>query len=111
MDTVSKSDVELGHAESIPLPEANYGREVQAMEAVLSQLRGLIGNLEGLLFNMRLYSHKPPAPKPESAVVMDDGDFIEVQPTRLIRGYGVCKPKELDVHPTAEKSKTATPSS
>lgn len=106
----------LGHAESteLQLPEADYGAEVKAMVAVLAQFRSLIGNLEGLLFNLQVYSHRAPdLPKPDKLIVMDKGDFVEHQPHRLVKGFGICNPKEIpaDVHTTANEQETTTPGS
>lgn len=99
-------------ANELQLPEADYGAEVRAMVAVLAQLRSLIGNLEGLLFSMQVHSHRiPDRPKTDPIVTMDKGDFIETQPTRLVKGFGICKPKETHVHTPADKQETATPSS
>lgn len=105
----------LGHEDPkhLQLPEADYGAEVRAMMAVLAQFRNLIGNLEGLLFNLQVYSHRlPDRPKPDPIVSMDDGDFIETQPQRLVKGFGICYGKEKpDVHAATEGQEATTPSS
>ncbi len=110
-----EKDPELGFAESreMMLPEANYGAEVKAMEAILAQFRSLVGNLEGLLFNMQVYSHRiPDRPKPEKLVVMDDGDFVENAAHRLVKGFGhLVNKDELNVHTSADEQDPTTPSS
>ena len=97
---------EADHHE-LQLPEANYGAEVKAMQAVIAQMRNLIGNIEAVLFSLQVNSHRPlDRPKIESTVIsMDKGDFIETQPTRLVRGFG-CLSKEPveNVHTPAEES-------
>ncbi len=108
VSTTNDSELTLGFAESkeLQLPEADYGAEVRAMVAVLAQFRDLIGNLEGLLFSLQVHSHRPPdGACYEPAVDMDKGDFVEIPPTRLVRGYGICKGKEeaVDVHTPAKE--------
>ena len=104
---------QLGAVDSneLQLPEANYGPEVKAMGAVLTQLRSLVGNLEGLLFNLQMHSHRKPD-RPENVVVMDDGDFVEKQPHRLVKGFGCLSKEPVEhVHTTAEGQAATTPSS
>lgn len=104
-------NIELGHAESneLQLPQSDYGAEVRAMVAVLAQFRNLIGNLEGLLFNLQVYSHRlPDRPKPDPIATMDKGDFVETIPPRLVKGFtGICKGTE-HVH-TPANEREATP--
>lgn len=102
--------------QKLQLPEADYGAEVKAMQAVINQIRNLTGNLEGLLFNLMVYSHKiPDRPKPDPIVVMEDGDVVEREIPRLVRGSltGICPTVEgtEDVRaPTNEQETTATSS-
>ena len=90
----------------LQLPEADYGAEVKAMQAVIAQMRNLIGNFEAILFSLQVHSHRvPDVPKIEAAVVsMDEGDFIETQPTRLVKGFGgLSKELVADVHTPSKK--------
>lgn len=90
-------DITLGPVDSreLQLPQADYGVEVRAMVAVLAQLRSLIVNLEGLLFNMQVYSHKPPEPDRQPIVVLEDGDIVTKIPERLVKGFtGICRSRE-----------------
>ena len=105
--------LEAVESKELTLPEADYGAEVRAMMAVLAQFRSLIGNLEGLLFNLRVYSHRiPDRPKPEKLIVMEDGDIVENVPQRLVKGFGHLVQKEQpDVHTATKGQEEATPSS
>ncbi len=104
MAVSANSNPVLDASTELSLPEANYGAEVRAMQAIIAQGRNLIANMEGLLFNLQVYSHRvPDQPKPDPIVSMDKGDFIEHTPDRLVRGYGICKEKETpDVHTPAK---------
>ena len=115
MAITEKTNTVLGHAESneLQLPEADYGAEVRAMMAVLAQFRNLIGNLEGLLFNLQVYSHRiPDRPKPEKLIVLDGGDIVEKPPARLVKGFGhLTRPEngdDLSVYTTSEGQDATT---
>ncbi len=95
------------------LPEGDYGAEVRAMTAVITQMKTLTVNLEALLFNLTVYSHKPQV-LPPPVVVLEDGDLVEEEVPRLVRGslHGICKPERIDDVLTAtDEQEATTPSS
>lgn len=90
----------------LELPQADYGREVKAFEAVLEHTRTLITHMESILLSLKVHSHRIPDRTLEPIVTLQDGDIVTKIPERLVKGFmGICRPEKeiVDVRSSTDE--------